>query len=99
MIFSFTSGPVATRWLQTICFINYFVFVMLVMLFVSTARLVARKARVQCTFVSDKSLSRDPTHTQGEGSNFTLSYKGLCNRHSMWLLFWRLGKHLLFIRL
>ena len=49
-------------------------FVMLfVMLFVSIARQVALIVGVQCTFVSDRSLSKCLLHTQVNGSNL-LSY-------------------------
>ena len=45
---------------------------MFVVLFVSTDRLSCLKARVQCTFVIDRSLSKHHLHTQVKGSNFTL---------------------------
>ena len=95
-----TSGPAVTRWLQTICFINFLMLAMLVTLSNSTARQVAQTARDQCTFVSDWSLSRHLLGTQENGSNFILSSlcSGPCNRRCVSLLFWRLEKNLVIIR-
>ena len=93
--FILTSDPVATTWLQTICFINLFMFVML---YVSTARYV--KAIVLCTIISDTSLSKYLQHTQLKGGNFALLSicRGLRNRRSVWLIIWHQEKHLLIIQ-
>ena len=87
-IFVLTRGRVATRWLQTIYFIYFFMFVMS---FVSTAKEVALKAMVQCKFVSDRSLSNHLLRTQVKGTNYALLFicRDLCNRRCVWLLFWR----------
>ena len=87
---------------------------------VLTVKSAASGDRVQCSFLSDRSLSKHHSdrslskhhsdrslskhhsdrslskhhfHTQVNGSNFTLFCicRGLCNKRSVWFLFWNLA--------
>ena len=44
--------------------------------------------QVQCQFLVDRNMLKHLFYTKVNGNNFTLL--SLC---SMWLLFWRLGRH------
>ena len=59
---------------------------------VLTVKSTASGDRVQCSLLRDGSLSRH-LHIQ---ANFSLL--SICNRYSVRLIFWRLGKHLLSIQ-
>ena len=53
------------------------------------------KSRDQCMFVGDWRLSKH-LYTQVKGGNY--SVRGVCDRRSVWLIFWRIGKHLVIVQ-